>query len=79
MPFFTQVMVQEIFIGRSQEQKQFRQALRPFQKSWAAKNLPTLMKLMGKAAPQPEKPAIFLFYGEGGDGEDHPGEGIKAD
>ena len=27
------------------------------------------MKLMGKTASQPEQPAIFLFYGEGGMGK----------
>ncbi len=62
-------MTQEIFIGRRQEQNQFRQALHPFQQSWVARNLPTAMKLMGKTASQPEKPAIFLFYGEGGMGK----------
>ncbi|MEO0407345.1 MAG: hypothetical protein AAF289_08350 [Cyanobacteria bacterium P01_A01_bin.135] len=59
----------QLFIGRKQEQKQFRQVLRQFQRPWAAKHLPTVMGLMGKSFPLPEKPTIFLFYGEGGMGK----------
>ena len=62
-------MAQELFIGRRQEQDQFRNVLRLFQKSWATKQLPTVMKLMGKTAPQPKQSVIFLFYGEGGMGK----------
>ncbi|MFG6095125.1 tetratricopeptide repeat protein [Leptothoe sp. ISB3NOV94-8A] len=62
-------MAQELFIGRRQEQEQFRQVLRLFQTSWATRQLPTVMKLMGKTASQPKQPAIFLFYGEGGMGK----------
>ncbi|NEP17476.1 MAG: ATP-binding protein, partial [Leptolyngbya sp. SIO4C1] len=62
-------MAQAVFIGRKQEQNQFRQVLQTFEKSWAEKNLPTLIGWMRQSDAVPKKPAIFLFYGEGGMGK----------
>ncbi|MEO1402067.1 MAG: hypothetical protein AAFV72_12585 [Cyanobacteria bacterium J06635_1] len=61
------------FLGRTEEQAQFRRVLDEYKTNWAQKNLPTftnaLTKWSGKAKTAPEKPYIFLFYGAGGMGK----------
>ena len=58
------------FLGRTQEQDQFRRVLGQYvPKSLAQKHLPTFSKLMGRAPKLPEQPYIFLFHGPGGMGK----------
>jgi tetratricopeptide (TPR) repeat protein len=62
-------MSKEIFIGRKQEQAQFRQILQQYHQSRIEKWTPTFFKLLGSAVSLPEKPSILLLYGEGGMGK----------
>ena len=61
------------FLGRSQEQAAFRSVLLGCLPSWAETHLPTVPRLVnritGRTKPLSDKPAIFLFYGEGGMGK----------
>ncbi len=60
----------EIFLGRTEEQERFRQALRNLQPGWLQRHLPTLTKPFAKP-PQEERhlPFLLLFHGEGGMGK----------
>ena len=63
-------MSQSFFLGRTQEQDQFRRVLEQYApKSLAQKYLPTFSKLVGQAPKLPDKPYIFLFHGPGGMGK----------
>ncbi|TVQ16943.1 MAG: tetratricopeptide repeat protein, partial [Leptolyngbya sp. DLM2.Bin15] len=63
-------MGQDIFLARSEEQRQFRRSLMALIPSWPQRNLPTLGKLLPQrdATPEPE-PSVLLFYGPGGMGK----------
>ena len=58
------------FLGRTQEQDQFRRVLEQYvPASLMQKHLPTLSKLVGWAPKLPNEPYIFLFHGPGGMGK----------
>ena len=58
------------FLGRTQEQDQFRRVLEQYvPKSLAQKHLPTFSKLVGRAPKLLDEPYIFLFHGPGGMGK----------
>ncbi|MEO0396080.1 MAG: hypothetical protein AAF243_08860 [Cyanobacteria bacterium P01_A01_bin.137] len=58
------------FLGRTQEQDQFRRVLEEYApKSLAQKHLPTFSRLVGRVPKLPDKPYIFLFHGPGGMGK----------
>ncbi len=59
-----------IFLGRTEEQEQFRQVLRSLQKNWLQK----FSQLLLTPIPPPKRanngiPFVFLFYNEGGMGK----------
>ena len=60
----------ELFLGRTEEQERFRQALRSLQPGWLQRHLPTLTKPFAKP-PEDERnlPFLLLFHGEGGMGK----------
>lgn len=62
-------MSPNIFIGRNQEQEQFRQILRQYDQSKMQRWLPTFSKLFQTHTHLPQKPSILLLYGEGGMGK----------
>jgi len=60
-------MTEALFLGRIEEQNQFRRVLALYQPSWLRQNLPTLSRPFVKA--KDEKPYVILLYGEGGMGK----------
>ncbi len=63
-------MSQSFFLGRTQEQDQFRRVLEQYVPlSWAQRQLPTLSRPFTKVRSLPEHPYIFLVYGPGGMGK----------
>ena len=58
------------FLGRTQEQDQFRRVLEQYAPlSWAQRKLPNLSRPFTKTRNLPEQPYIFLAYGPGGMGK----------
>ncbi|MEO0434374.1 MAG: tetratricopeptide repeat protein [Cyanobacteria bacterium J06656_5] len=58
------------FLGRTQEQDQFRRVLGQYvPASWGQKNFPTVAKLVGRAPQLPDESYVFLFHGPGGMGK----------
>jgi tetratricopeptide (TPR) repeat protein len=63
-------MRNSIFLGRTQEQEQFRTVLRSLQPSWFDRNLPTFLgPFRQKPTSDRQLPFVLLFYGEGGMGK----------
>ncbi|PZU97567.1 MAG: hypothetical protein DCF32_20345 [Leptolyngbya sp.] len=63
-------MGQDIFLARTEEQRQFRRSLTALIPTWNQRHLPTLGKLLPRRDPTPEpEPSVLLFYGPGGMGK----------
>ncbi|ESA35138.1 heat repeat-containing protein [Leptolyngbya sp. Heron Island J] len=58
------------FLGRTQEQDQFRRVLEQYvPSSFVHKRLPTFASWVGQGPKLPDEPYIFLFHGPGGMGK----------
>ena len=65
-------MGQDIFLARTEEQRQFRRsltALTATRPNWAQRQLPTFTKLLPRPEPPEPEPRFLLFYGPGGMGK----------
>ncbi|MDX2214084.1 MAG: tetratricopeptide repeat protein [Oculatellaceae cyanobacterium bins.114] len=62
-------MTRDIFLGRTEEQAQFRRTLRSHLPHWISKHLPTVSKLFIQPSDRHSLPNILLFHGEGGMGK----------
>jgi tetratricopeptide (TPR) repeat protein len=65
-------MGQDIFLARTEEQRQFRRSLSALtanQTTWVQRQLPTFTKLLPRPEPPESEPRFLLFYGPGGMGK----------
>ncbi|MBE9112998.1 hypothetical protein IQ273_26790 [Nodosilinea sp. LEGE 07298] len=63
-------MGQDIFLARTEEQRQFRRSLTALIPTRRQRHLPTFGKLLPQRNPTPEpEPSVLLFYGPGGMGK----------
>jgi hypothetical protein len=64
-------MGQDIFLARTEEQRQFRRSLSALtanQPTWAQRRLPTFSKFLPQPEPPEPEPRFLLFHGPGGMG-----------
>lgn len=62
-------MGQDIFLARTEEQRQFRRSLSALTATtprWAQRQLSTLTKLLPRPEPPEPEPRLLLFHGPGG-------------
>jgi tetratricopeptide (TPR) repeat protein len=59
-----------LFLGRTEEQQQFRRVLKSFQPGGMQRYFPTIVKFLTRSEPEERNfPFVLLFYGEGGMGK----------